>query len=278
MPRKTSASRAGARPRASCDPSSASTILFDLPLDGSTSQGGWDPLPLLQEQGVAIASPDAVAALAQVPREALDALVAAWDRLPPDRHLRDGGAYRHRRHASYVQALSPARLERVPHRAHWQPTEYNALHGGIERWFEPVEDTVAVSPVWQGLIAGLGRLFAAASGDVDRWYVEAHQFRIDTAQGIGRPTPEGAHRDGVDYVAVILVARHDVRGGETRIFEAEGPRGMRFTLADPWTALLLDDARVIHETTPIQPAATPGWRDTLVLTFRRGGFLAPARG
>jgi hypothetical protein len=24
-------------------------------------------------------------------------------------------------------------------RAHWQPVEYNALHGGLERWFEPIE-------------------------------------------------------------------------------------------------------------------------------------------
>jgi hypothetical protein len=38
--------------------------------------------------------------------------------------------------------------------------------------------------------------------------------------------------------------------------------------------LLLDDERVIHETTPIQPldAESLGWRDTLVLTYRRGGF------
>jgi hypothetical protein len=177
-----------------------------------------------------------------------------------------------------VQTLAPEELLLAPHRAHWQPTSYNALHGGIERWFEPVDRGVSESAAWQGLIAGLGRLFADAAGGVDRWYVEAHQFRIDTAQGIGRPTPEGAHRDGVDYVAVILVARHEVRGGETRVFEAAGPRGMRFTLAEPWTALLIDDARVIHETTPIQPAATAGWRDTLVLTYRRGGFLAPAGG
>jgi hypothetical protein len=41
--------------------------------------------------------------------------------------------------------------------------------------------------------------------------------------------------------------------------------------------VLLDDARVIHETTPIQPlkAGEPGWRDTLVLTFRAGGFQGP---
>ena len=39
--------------------------------------------------------------------------------------------------------------------------------------------------------------------------------------------------------------------------------------------LLMDDARVIHETTPIQPRAKDGVRDTLVLTYREGGFQAP---
>ena len=63
------------------------------------------------------------------------------------------------------------------------------------------------------------------SGDAP-WYVEAHQFRIDTTDGIGRPTPEGAHRDGVDFVAVVLVAREGIKGGETRVFEADGkPQG-----------------------------------------------------
>ena len=45
----------------------------------------------------------------------------------------------------------------------------------------------------------------AALAGACRWFIEAHQFRIDTADGIGRPTPEGAHRDGVDLVAVFLV-------------------------------------------------------------------------
>lgn len=166
----------------------------------------------------------------------------------------------------------------MPHRAHWQPTEYNALHGGIERWFDPVTPEVGADRAWNTLIAGLGRLFASAAArvaGVARWYVEAHQFRIDTANGIGRPTPEGAHRDGVDYVAVILVARTAVRGGETRVFEAEGMHGIRFIMIEPWSALLLDDTRVIHETTPIQPAGEHGWRDTLVLTYRRDGFQEP---
>jgi hypothetical protein len=67
-----------------------------------------------------------------------------------------------------------------------------------------------------------------------------------------------------------------VKGGETRVFDAGGPQGMRFTLAEPWSALLLDDERVIHETTPIQPVGdAPAWRDTLVLTYRARGFQGP---
>jgi hypothetical protein len=52
---------------------------------------------------------------------------------------------------------------------------------------------------------------------------------------------------------------------------------VRFTLAEPFSVLLLDDERVIHETTPIQPLqpGQPSWRDTLVLTYRQGGFQGP---
>jgi len=39
--------------------------------------------------------------------------------------------------------------------------------------------------------------------------------------------------------------------------------------------LLMDDACVIHETTPIQPQGRDGVRDTLVLTYREGDFRRP---
>jgi hypothetical protein len=183
--------------------------------------------------------------------------------------LKDGGRYRFRRHASYL--VNSAQIELAPHRAHWQSVDYNALHGGIERWFEPLEPTLQNNSSWQQLILGIAQLFPACP----RWFVEAHPFRIDTSDGIGRPTPEGAHRDGVDYVVVILVDRVGVKGGETRIFEAQGSIGLRFTLQDSWTALVLNDARMIHETTPIQPIGAHGYRDTLVITFRRNGFQEP---
>ena len=223
----------------------------------------------LQDQGYAVLSPSAVCALAHCALDGLEALKPSWNDLPLDQFLLDGGRYRHRRHSCFV--VQGNAVQQTPHRHHWQPLEYNALHGGMARLFEPIKAATIQQPVWPQLLQAVSRVCSGVKGE-QPWYVEAHQFRIDTTHGIGRPTPEGAHRDGVDFVAILLVAREQVKGGESRVFEATSSSGQRFTLTQAWTLLLLDDARVIHESTPIQPTATGGHRDTLVLTYRAGGF------
>ena len=228
---------------------------------------------VLVTAGHAVVGPAGFATLAASSVAELDRLRPSWDALPPDTYLRDGGRYRRRRHSCFV--AEGDRVEQVAHRAHWQPLEYNALHGGLERWFEPIETAVIAHPAWAPMLRSFARLATALRQGVSTWYAEAHQFRIDTTDGIGRPTPEGAHRDGVDLVAVVLVGRDGIKGGETRVFDADGPTGLRFTLQEPWSCLLLDDARMIHESTPIQPLESHGHRDTLVVTLRGGGFQGP---
>ena len=233
----------------------------------------------IRNHGFAVLQPRDVALWLGTTLEALQQLQVDWDNLPADTFLRDGGSYRYRRHACFV--VRQGVVEIAPHRAHWQPVDYNALHGGMHRMFAPMLERTVTAPAWQQLVAQLAALSNALFCPEDSTapcYVEAHQFRIDTAQGIGRPTPEGAHRDGVDLVAVFLVQRENIKGGETRVFEAHGPAGQRFTLTQPWSVLLLDDARMIHETTPIQPEGAAGVRDTLVVTCRRGGFQDEASG
>ena len=232
----------------------------------------------LKNRGYAVLAPEDVAMLCDVSLEALQALASSWDDLPADDYLRDGGRYRQRRHACFVVGADGC--VQAPHRAHYQPLDYNALHGGLQRWFAPMASATVGAAAWERMLRTLGACLCEVRAGYP-WYVEAHQFRIDTRDGIGRPTPEGAHRDGVDFVAVFIVDRDAIRGGETRVFEADGPDGQRFTLTEPWSLLLLDDTRMIHETTPIQPAAAGagsglGHRDTLVLTFRAGGFQAEA--
>lgn len=227
----------------------------------------------LQTRGYAVLDAATVSAWAQVPLAELNALVASWNDLAPDDYLKDGGRYRKRRHACFT--VNGKNVLPVPHRAHWQPLAYNALHGGMQRWFAPMLASVTGTNAWNRLMQALADLSSQIKG-TQTWFVEAHQFRIDTTDGIGRPTPEGAHRDGVDLVAVFLIARHAIKGGETRVFDADGPQGERFTLVEPWSVLLLDDARVIHESTPIQPEHAGGYRDTLVVTLRARAFQGEA--
>ena len=229
---------------------------------------------VLARDGHVVLDAALLAALCGVQLADLMAWRRHWDDLPSDCYLRDGGHYRQRRHSCFV--VRDNTVTQAPQRPHWQSVEYNALHGGIERHFEPMPAAWTTDPAWQRLLRGLAGCATHLRGE-QPWYVEAHPFRITTAGGIGRPTPEGAHRDGVDFVAVILVSRVGIKGGETRVFDADGPAGLRFTMTEPWTTLLLDDARVIHESTPIQPVdpAHEGHRDTLVLTYRAGGFQGP---
>lgn len=233
----------------------------------------------LRDYGYAVLQPLDVAAWLGCDLQALLALNPDWESLPTDTFLKDGGSYRYRRHASFT--ATGHEIRQVPHRAHWQPVKYNALHGGMERWFAPMLEATTQRAVWLQLIGKLAQLSQQlfATDTSAPCFVEAHQFRIDTANGIGRPTPEGAHRDGVDLVAVFLVDRRGVKGGETRVFEAAGPNGLRFTLTEPWSMMLLDDARMIHETTPIQPLdeTRSGARDTLVVTCRGRGFQGDER-
>ena len=225
----------------------------------------------VQQKGYGMLNASHVAEWVGCPLNELQALSPSWDEMPPDNYLKDGGRYRRRLHSSFV--FENGALHPVPHRAHWQSLDYNALHGGMERWFEPMREATVASAAWTQLLTAFARTASQVRGTPHtKWCIEAHQFRIDTTDGIGRPTPEGAHRDGVDFVAVFMVNRTDIKGGETRVFEANGPQGERFTLSEPWSLMLLDDTRVIHESTPIQPLAEGGHRDTLVLTCRANTF------
>ena len=100
--------------------------------------------------------------------------------------------------------------------------------------------------------------------------------RIEARPGEpGQPTPEGVHRDGVDYVLVLLVDRHNIASGTTTIHAADGQLLGSFTLTHPLDAALVDDARVFHGVTAVEPLdpAAPSHRDVLVVTLR-GSALA----
>jgi hypothetical protein len=195
----------------------------------------------------------------------------SWNDLHVDEYLADHGRFRKRRYAVY-EATSDRVVTRQPHQPHHQRVEYNALFGGVERWFEPVTAAVGDSATLRAILRYCQATFGALAPSVDRWHIEVHQFRIEAQPGAaGHPTPEGVHRDGVDFVLVLLVARTNIASGTTTVHDLSGRELGSFTLTEPLDAALLDDARVAHGVTPVTPIdpAVPAHRDVLVVTFRR---------
>lgn len=220
-----------------------------------------------------VRAPQMRAVLAQSGLAEWQSFAASWDDLGVDTYMADGGRYRRRRFAAF--RASAEGIIRKAHQPHYQSRDYNPLNGGIERWFLPVTDMVAGHPALAAILALCHRLFDRLTPAVVRpvvWHVELHQFRIEARPGEeGRPTPEGMHRDGVDWVLVLMVRRENVESGETTIFDLRRRPLGSFTLAAPLDAAFVDDSRVYHGVTPVRPLdpSCPAYRDVLVVTFRR---------
>jgi hypothetical protein len=200
-----------------------------------------------------------------------DAFSASWDGMSVDTYMADGGRYRRRRHAVFAAAPG-APISRQPHQPHYQSVAYNPLHGGIERWFEPLPDAIAGGDSVGTILDFCRGLFERLEGARRAWHIELHQFRIEARAGeAGKPTPEGLHRDGVDYVLVLLIRRQNIKSGTTTIHDLERRLLGSFTLTRPFDAALVHDARVFHGVTPVEPVEPdePAFRDVLVVTFRR---------
>lgn len=227
-------------------------------------------LQALREPGFAFVGAEAMREALRLPEdEQWPAFAASWDGMPRDQYMGDGGRYRFRRYAT-LTADKAGKITVAPHQPHFQSTDYNRLNGGVARWFEPIPDSVLQSPVLTRIFATCTAMFSVLKPSV-AWHIEAHQFRIQASAGeTGKPTPEGVHRDGVDFVVVMMVTRQNIASGTTTIHSPDGAMLDSFTLTQPFDAALLDDHRCLHGVTPVTPIdpSRPAWRDVLVVTWR----------
>jgi hypothetical protein len=201
------------------------------------------------------------------------AFAASWNDMPLDEYMADGGRYRRRRHAVFAARRGEAAITRQPHQPHFQATDHNPLNGGIDRWFEPVAAAVASGASLRTILAACRGLFDSLT-PAAAWQIEIHQFRIEAGPGqVGQPTPEGLHRDGVDWVLVLMIGRHNIASGTTTIHGSDKAELGSFTLTEPLDAAMVDDNRVMHGVTAIHPIDPdrPAHRDVLVVTFKRVG-------
>ena len=198
------------------------------------------------------------------------AFEASWNDMPLDTCMADGGHYRRRRHATLSVAAGATAAKLEAHQPHYQSLDYNNLNGGVARHFEPIRGDIIQGTSMSALLALCFQVFSSLLPGRG-WHVEVHQFRIEAgAQHRAMQTPEGVHRDGVNYVMVLMVKRHNIAEGTTTIHDAAGAQLTSFTLTQPLDMTLVDDERCLHGVTPVVPIdpAKPAYRDVLVITFR----------
>jgi hypothetical protein len=210
------------------------------------------------------------------PEEEWHRFQRSWERLERDAFMADGGMYRFRRHGHYTldNVGHPAQMN--GHQPHYQSRRHNKLNGGAPRYFATLEPAIANSFILNQLINICSEVFRGFSPE-QRWHIEVHQFRIKASATVAFPTPEGVHRDGVDFVFMMMIERQRIRGGITTIYNSSGKPIKQHTLSDALETLFLDDHCVLHGVSPIAPTAPTaptalgddGHRDMLVITFKK---------
>lgn len=198
----------------------------------------------------------------------------SWERLPQDAHMADGGTYRQRRFSELWCDGTTGEVRLLPHRPFSQPRHINRLNGGVERHFAPFEPATLANPAFRRIVLGYVRSFDRIEGP-GRWLAHCFQNRtLARPDSPGLPTPEGVHRDGMDYNAVVLIRRDGVVGGVSRVYD--GPTRARLCatlLAEAGDHVVMDDRRLLHDATPVALAGAgrhePGFRDALIISFTR---------
>ena len=197
-----------------------------------------------------------------------------WNRLLVDEYMADGGTYRYRRYSEFE--CTAAGYRPLPHVPYAQPVDVNYLNGGIARHYRPFEPEAAGSPILAELISwAVGVLDALKGPSV--WKMQSFQNRIYARRGaLGKPTPEGVHRDGVDYVIAMLVDRSNVKGGDSGLYSPDRERLRTIVMTEPGELIFNDDAATTHGVRPLTlgPLAGDGYRDVLIAMFTRHGPLA----
>jgi len=195
---------------------------------------------------------------------------ASWNDMPLDEYMADGGRYRRRRYATLSAASGNSEVVLEPHQPHYQSLDYNNLNGGIAREFEPILDDIVQGQTMRNVLSFGLQTFSHFMPEA-KWHIECHQFRIEAQTGeAGHPTPEGVHRDGVDFVLVMMVKRENISSGTTTMHDLEQKGLDSFTLTQPLDCAIVNDRRCMHGVTPIEPMNPnlPAYRDVLVVTFR----------
>ena len=194
----------------------------------------------------------------------------SWNELRQDEYMGDGGKYRYRRYSEFLLEQRGRTLIALPHMPYRQSKEDNYLNGDIDRMYSPMLEGTQENSEFKRTLFNFADLLSPMHPSA-AWLVQVFQNRILANDGQpGKPTPEGVHRDGVDYVLTLMINRHNVSGGESSTYEQDGlTLRASVTLQAPGDFIFLNDKLMKHSVQPISRVypTKEGYRDVLIAMF-----------
>ena len=186
-----------------------------------------------------------------------EAFFRAWDNLEDDKYLPNGASYRQRRFDTVRFYPITGKIELLPHQSFVQSEDYNSVAGGVQREFAPLESFVLSNYFFKALLQfDFEIILANVAPDLREkpWDVHVHFMRVIASQGqTGNPTPEGIHQDDVDFIAMHLIQRSNVKGGNSLVYTTEKEQIDKHTLTNPLDSMFINDRALMHAASPTQP-------------------------
>lgn len=177
---------------------------------------------------------------------------ALWNHLDHDPYLHDKGTYRQRRYAEMIYDADTDILTNTHNAMFYQSKAYNTVNGGTRK-FSLIDEELLNGSLLQRILKYFAGRFAKALS-VSRLELYLHQVRIlGSPNQIGLPTPEGIHKDGVDFSCQVLFGRDNVSGGESIIYNNNKTPLIGATMMDPLDFYCFRDPDIYHSVTPIFP-------------------------
>ena len=197
----------------------------------------------------------------------LDTFAESFQRLSPDKY--NAGNYRFRRYSQFTGHAS--NLIKKTQEVFIQSRDVNYLNSDIDRNFESLENQLIVLPQFEQLVQTVNQFFGY---DPYKTTLGIHQIRIIcSGRGKGLPVPEGIHQDGFDLIAICCIARHNIRGAETQLYQHPDEKPVYNCTMQPGDIIYCNDRALYHYTSPIEADCKDivGFRDMFVITVSLGG-------
>lgn len=183
----------------------------------------------------------------------------------------DGGKYRYRRYSEFSIFFNTKTIQPLPHVAYYQSKENNYLNGGIHRMYAPIENHIKQDPILQHIMLSCTEIIDELKPD-EEWFIQFFQNRVIAMQDKkGKPTPEGVHRDGVDFVLTLMINYKNINGGASFIYaNDEKTLKANVLLKQPGSFILLNDTFMKHSVDPIISLNDNfSYRDVLIAMFTK---------